>query len=356
MDMERFWDKKTIVSFILALFIAAIHNDTIAAFSTMGGDPSLLFIARAFDALSSLTLTRVAVPLFFILSGVCFFRDHERMLYAKKIKSRIRTLLIPYLFWNGTLMAILILLSHTPYRGLVSLSAPIVPTWRMIVEGLIWFRSNNPFWFLYALILLTVSTPLIGLLMQKRWTGYAACALALIVPAIFPGPFTVVFQGRFYPSIFFYVVGCFLGRYHFAFFSQRFGKRQRIVSACICALFVVLKMAELYAVIRIHAVILDILSLAAALAFWILCDLFVEKIEIRPYMRDSFMLYALHPVIGTVLTNLTVSCWGERTAAAIPAAISVYALTISLSLFLAGALRQHVPRLYRVISGNRGVR
>lgn len=47
-------------------------------------------------------LASVAVPLFFFISGYLFFfrTAFSVDVYKKKLKSRIKTLLIPYLFWN----------------------------------------------------------------------------------------------------------------------------------------------------------------------------------------------------------------------------------------------------------------
>lgn len=47
-------------------------------------------------------LASVAVPLFFFISGYLFFfrTTFSVDVYKKKLKSRIKTLLIPYLFWN----------------------------------------------------------------------------------------------------------------------------------------------------------------------------------------------------------------------------------------------------------------
>lgn len=46
-------------------------------------------------------LARIAVPLFFFISGFLFFyhSDFSKEIYRKKLKKRIRTLLIPYMFY-----------------------------------------------------------------------------------------------------------------------------------------------------------------------------------------------------------------------------------------------------------------
>lgn len=55
----------------------------------------------------SRVLVYVAVPLFFLISGYLFFYRTEFSLatYKKKLKTRVRTLLVPYLFWNIVVLA-----------------------------------------------------------------------------------------------------------------------------------------------------------------------------------------------------------------------------------------------------------
>ena len=58
--------------------------------------------------LVSQTLVKVAMPVFFIMSGYLFFANVDKWdvaTYKKKILRRVKTLLIPYLIWN-LLMAV----------------------------------------------------------------------------------------------------------------------------------------------------------------------------------------------------------------------------------------------------------
>ena len=64
----------------------------------------------------------VAVPLFFFISGFLFFYKttaFTKSVYAKKLKRRVHTLLIPYIFWNLA-VALLFFLSEIFFSGLMS--------------------------------------------------------------------------------------------------------------------------------------------------------------------------------------------------------------------------------------------
>lgn len=64
-------------------------------------------------------LPRVAVPLFFIISGFLFFyhKDFNKSVYLEKLKTRTATLLVPFVLWN--IIAILIV----SFRMIPSLSS-----------------------------------------------------------------------------------------------------------------------------------------------------------------------------------------------------------------------------------------
>ncbi|MGD9772520.1 MAG: acyltransferase family protein, partial [Parabacteroides sp.] len=61
-------------------------------------------------------LVRVSVPLFFFFSGFLFYykTDFNGITYAKKVKSRIQSLLIPYLIWNIFLLALYYFVQKIP--------------------------------------------------------------------------------------------------------------------------------------------------------------------------------------------------------------------------------------------------
>ncbi|MDE6688612.1 MAG: acyltransferase [Prevotella sp.] len=50
----------------------------------------------------SVVLARIGVPLFFIISGFLFFyhKEFSKDTYKQNLKTRVRTLLIPFLLWN----------------------------------------------------------------------------------------------------------------------------------------------------------------------------------------------------------------------------------------------------------------
>lgn len=96
-----------VLRFPLAIAVIFIHmNPDVVNF--IDADFSLFSNKGLFNLLGitlSHVLTGIAVPSFFFISGLLFFiniREWNWMQYRNKLKSRITTLLIPYIAWNIT--------------------------------------------------------------------------------------------------------------------------------------------------------------------------------------------------------------------------------------------------------------
>ena len=126
-------------------------------------------------------LPTVAVPLFFFISGFLFFykADFCIAIYKNKLKSRSKTLLVPYLIWNFIGFLILLIQMHPRFFSLF----PLLKEYRIdITEFLSYFWAkhlpmdlpgehaypiNFPFWFIRDLMLLVLVSPVIFWLIKK---------------------------------------------------------------------------------------------------------------------------------------------------------------------------------------------
>ncbi len=102
-----------LLRFPLIVGVVFVHAyETTVGFS--GGSVSIGLnqnnvISEFIRNLISQEIARIAVPIFFLMSGYLFFAGFvwSKENYLDKVKSRIKTLLIPFLFWNiATLLLI----------------------------------------------------------------------------------------------------------------------------------------------------------------------------------------------------------------------------------------------------------
>ncbi|MDR3128896.1 MAG: acyltransferase, partial [Tannerellaceae bacterium] len=157
-------------------------------------------------------LTAVAVPLFFIISGFLFFRniDFSKQVYIKKLSSRMRTLLIPYLFWNFVAFLLHFVIHSIP--ALKALSHRIVDFslmqifWGKVVDNTLEaLPISGQFWFIRDLMVLVVLTPFVYVYVKKL----GACGILLLnVLWIFDWWFTL--PGLSIMAVFFFTLGAWV--------------------------------------------------------------------------------------------------------------------------------------------------
>ena len=62
----------------------------------------------------SLCLGEIGVPLFFTISGYLFFLNYSKYDYYRKIKTRTKSLLVPYLIWNTFFICVYFIIQQIP--------------------------------------------------------------------------------------------------------------------------------------------------------------------------------------------------------------------------------------------------
>ena len=107
---------------------------------------------------------RVAVPLFFCISGYLCFSKNE--LNAKSLvyayKKKIKTLVFPYLLWNVFYTLIFLILNWNTLDQLDNIT-------KFLLESVFLYGSNGVLWYVFQLILLTVLSPLLFYIYKNKY-------------------------------------------------------------------------------------------------------------------------------------------------------------------------------------------
>ena len=154
----------------------------------------------------SQTLVKVAVPVFFIMSGYLFFANVDKwdvVTYKKKVLRRIKTLLLPYLIWNLLMTVKLKTFSMNMFWAYWE-PAGIQIDW-FGHEQVLTAPANMPLWFLRDLMVVSLLTPIIYLLVRRLgyWLMAVLTVLYLLgVCAFIPGLSAY--------AVFFFTLGAFL--------------------------------------------------------------------------------------------------------------------------------------------------
>ncbi|MEZ4853130.1 acyltransferase family protein [Flavobacterium sp.] len=169
--MEAYLSKKLkIVSLLLMIMVVFLHSYNLDT----KGLPASLIEHKGFNwflqNFISYGLTRIAVPLFFLISGFLFLYDKnvafQNLVF--KIKKRIKTLLLPFLLWSfiGILFYYVIQLIPQTQSFFTnkSISEYSISDW---ADKLLFNPIPYQLWFLRDLFLLVILSPIIVFILTK---------------------------------------------------------------------------------------------------------------------------------------------------------------------------------------------
>ncbi|MEE1091824.1 MAG: acyltransferase [Prevotella sp.] len=243
-----------------------------------------------------------AVPVFFVLSGYFFFNKVECFdvdVYKRKIKTRIKTLLVPYLIWNcvpvlfvalGNLYSIMFRNKSTDdlcyfMRGL----------WNDGLWHIWWDKTNgmpfdSPLWYVRDLIILCVFSPVIYWILKRMnywWIGLLS--LLFIVGVTFPIGFSIT-------GLLFFSIGAVFAINRLEW-QKAFGggKYLTIIVLSLCALSNIYKMDILHQLFLIGVTLMMVLlfSVAKGKVVGIIAN----------YSESVFFVLAIHNIIVLAQTG-----------------------------------------------------
>ena len=344
-DLQYFWKKKIIVSYCLSVLVFLIHCTSFLKYE------NLPHWVKVFSDFFQRIITPVAVPLFMIIAGALFFRDYSHKLYYSKIKRRFFSLFLPFVLWNFINMSFHIVSSvflSQYFTGRKTFEFSV----QNITEGILHYKYNMPFWFVFALCIFSVCAPIFDLIMSRKAIGIGAIVVLWLLASIWnigiPTPF---FYNK--TCIIYFMAGAFIGKYYFGAFSRR-----STFSHYLGSLFCVLLCWIYYAMICCRVIsketLIEVpLLTIASLSVWRLFDIVSDNIKEYPFMSHAFWVYALHTNISAIVSTVFLILLPRDAVAS----VLNFVLTIFVSLIIIEIIciiiKKLLPGAYTLLSGGR---
>lgn len=156
--------------------------------------------------LISQTLVKVAMPVFFIMSGYLFFANVDVWnfkVYKTKIWRRIKTLLIPYLIWNLLMTIKLKTFCWSMFWAYWEPAGSQIDWFGQ--EQLMTAPANMPLWFLRDLMVVSLLTPIIYIIICKLGLWLMGLLTILYLSGVY-----AFIPGLSAYAIYFFTFGAFL--------------------------------------------------------------------------------------------------------------------------------------------------
>lgn len=321
-------------------------------------------------------LTHIAVPTFFVISGFLFFRNWtswDKHLYLSKMKSRFRTLLIPYLCWN--VLAVLSVVCIKLAKSLLT-GEPFLPAVESYLQDNGWLHllwDNNvwaedrlnwlgwatpmsgpadlPLWFLRDLIVMTVLTPLVyGFLKLTRHYGVLFLALAYI-SGVWPS-----LPGLNISAVFFFCIGAYFSIYGKNLVDEC--RRVRKVAYVLAAVFLLLCIWFDGRNTSIGCVLYPFYIMSGVCAAFNVAADWLERgrVRVHPLLSHStFFIYALHTILVLAVcqaaAQFVIRGDGVWVRTILYLLVPFLCVLVCLGIFL--FMKRFFPRLLGILTGNR---
>lgn len=331
-------------------------------------------------SLFSDVLPRIAVPLFFIISGFLFFyhKDFSKQVYQQKLKTRAVTLLVPFILWN--IIAILI----QSFRMLPSLSF-IFPNaykteFHFSLERLFnaFFAENSsgglfvtpnedvltemsdnifpidvPLWYVRDLMIMVLLAPVLYWLIRRLGVWLVAMmglSWFLMKPVILPNE---GWLAQLCTATFFFSWGAYYSIYKQSFVEQM--RRMRFVPL----LYIVLVVGDtLTKGVNYNPVIHNAGIIAGIVTVVLVASYLLETGKGKVYTtlaNSSFFVFALHTLIIGDIGKVLFKCLHlpDNTYAMLLLYFTTPIITIVFCVGLYVILKRYVPAVANLLTGNR---
>lgn len=339
----------SVAFFVCSLMVVGIHSYNIT-------DTTVNTVAGYIESFLCHGIFIAAVPVFFFFSGYLFFRNISTTKDVfNKMKTRAKSVLMPFLVWSALYLLIFTIGSFTPFFSSEGVSfAPLD-----ILKGIVFYRYCFPLWYMYQLVMFVLLTPLINVLLKKRYLSLGLLVVLTVISIfikssfdveVFPGGERSLFQINFFC---YYFAGCLAVKFSDEFIKLKEKiENKRGLFAVVSGLALVI-FAFLQSIIFEERVTFFYNRFFVPFVFVCLFIFLWCVYEKIPYIKNAstMVVYGVHSIIGTVLINVFSGIFSK-----FPTIISfliAYVVVAFLSFLFAYIVKRFMKPIHFVLSGGR---
>ena len=328
---------------LLIFFVLLLHSYYIEA--------KEFTIANAVQEIAGTNgLTGVAVPMFFLISGLLFFKGVNHVNDClPKIRKRVRSLLVPYVIWNAIFVLWYLILQNLPgVGGFINndiVGKVLTQDIGSDIYELLWKPVNFPLWFLRDLMIMVVVSPVLFYLIKYLKWG-APLLVLLVSPCV-----------NLHVSPFFLLGGCI------AIHSNLEKIDSKLVGGGIMTIATLIYFGN--AITRLfteynHPYVSFIVYLCGVIFIWRLYDMICifsvrKPVFLHKILGYSFFIYLFHEPVFNIIKKVNLRILGEYEWSLILLYFMNPIILCVISVAVAKLMQKFIPKTYSVLVGGRSL-
>lgn len=361
----RFW---SFISMVLLVFVHGynLNERYLQPWSTVH-EP--ITFTTYFELLTANALFRFRIPMLFIISGY-LYALHDEKPYAQRTKKRFRTLFVPYLIWSAVGLLFTFWLETFAY-GKAAVGATHIlqiDEHRMLLHDYYWYEvllrwifAPVPFqlWFIRVLFIYNLAYPAIRwCVTTKAWYFFFPIVIFFWLMTFGMG----LIEGE---GLLFFSLGLCIQKFGFDISTpQKWWKPLHWMAIFLIASFTKTTLAfHLDNEVISQAILLILLHkltiVSGLIAAWFGLNALVRSsMQQRWFIKlsaFSFIIYALHVPIITYAIDPVFTLINQWKHYRLITYIALPLLVIILCIAIGWMLRTLVPKVYRILTGERGL-
>lgn len=320
-------------SFVCSILVIFIHAYNLEVYK-IGSDSIAYWIERFFS-----NFTACAVPFFFMSSA--FFLYQKERKTGSVYKSRFKSIVLPYLWWNTLYMIGFSVLKKLSLSNVGLDGINIID----ILKGIFLYKYNYVYWFMFSLILFTFLYPVIKQVIgRNRFICFSVLAILLVID------FFKIVNHNIVNSFVYYYIGAVAGHYYTEQLEKIATMHPNKKVACI--VFCIFGFALSLVANMFHINITIIGNLAVILLLLIVLS--VPRFKIPPFLLGlSFMIYSLHSILLECVEKIIYIVFPHNALWAMIDYFTAPAITFVMIVGLCAAMKKICPHLYEMLNGYR---
>ena len=355
---NTYWNRIQYISLILAIFVISRHNSSFSNYEST-------FFLSFYDILKY-SVTEIAVPMFFLISGFNYYRDYTTSKWVGKIKNRVKSLLVPYLLWNVIYCIFCLVTSNTRISEYFIGREKYDFTVENVILGCLYhWRCNSHFWFVFNLMLFAVLNICMYYVIKNKLLAMLFLGMTFIGIYVFNISIPLAFIYRT-DSVLYYYIGAYIAIHNkkvivsdtaltdsiFKFFGKKVeSKKAKLIEGIIGLLL--LSVTLLLLIPGMNKALRLPVILCGCVGLWILSGCLAKPKRKCVILTGGyiFLLYAVHGIIQPILVKMVYLVLPKTAYMSVVNFVIVISLTIAICAMMRVLTSRFIPRLDHVLTG-----